>query len=427
MGKTCRKSATGNGRIRKNDMNILVLNAGSSSLKFCLYAMDGLRPLTEAENVLAVGEIERVGVPDTHLQLTIGQAEQSEPIDAPDVASAAEQALRLLVTPEHNGGKTVHVDAVGHRVVHGGPDFVQPVRVDETVLQRLRDLTPLAPLHTPGSVAGIEAALRALPNVPNVAVFDTAFHHDLPAVTAQYAIPHALAQQHHLRRYGFHGISYAYVTQRALIALGREAAGTRLVLCHLGGGASICAVRDGKSVDTSMGFTPLEGLIMGTRSGDIDPGLVLYLLQTLNMNATDVATLLNKKSGLLGLSDGISSDVRDLEKAADAGNPNAKLALDAFAYRIRKTIGAYAAAMGGIDALIFTDKIGSHAFKTRQRICADLEFMGLGLDDARNVDINGPEPAAIGTGDGGRVWVVPTDEERQIARETYALLQERAL
>ncbi len=404
-------------------MNILVLNAGSSSLKFCLYAMETPRPLTEPENVLAVGEIERVGVPDTHLQLTIGPDKQSKPIDAPDVASAAEQALRLLVTPEHNGGKTVRIDAVGHRVVHGGPNFVQPVRVDETVLQQLRDLTNLAPLHTPGSIAGIEAAIRALPNIPNVAVFDTAFHHDLPPVTAHYALPYDLAQQHHLRRYGFHGISYAYVTERALLAWGREAAGTRLILCHLGGGASVCAVHDGKSVDTSMGFTPMEGLIMGTRSGDIDPGLVLYLLQALNMSADEVATLLNKKSGLLGLSNGRSSDVRDLEKAADEGDPNAKLALEAFAYRIRKTIGAYAAAMGGADALIFTDKIGSHAFKTRQRICAGLEFMGFGLDEVRNLDINGPEPAAMGTGDGRRVWVVPTDEERQIARETYALLQ----
>ena len=405
-------------------MNILVLNAGSSSLKFCLYAMDTLRPLAEPENVLAVGEIERVGVPDTHLTLSFGQDKQSKAIDAPNVAQAAEQALRLLVTPEYNGGKTVRVDAVGHRVVHGGPDFFQPILVDAAILQQLRDLTNLAPLHTPGSIAGIEAAIRALPDVPNVAVFDTAFHHDLPPVSAQYALPHELAQKHHLRRYGFHGISYAYVTERALLALKRKAEGSRLILCHLGGGASICAVRDGKSVDTSMGFTPMEGLIMGTRCGDIDPGLVLYLLQTLNMNAEEVATLLNKKSGLLGLSNGLSSDVRDLEKAADAGNPNAKLALEAFAYHIRKTIGAYAAAMGGVDALIFTDKIGSHAFKTRERICAGLEFMGLGLEEARNVDINGPEPAAIGTGDGSRVWVVPTDEERQIARETYGLLQQ---
>ena len=405
-------------------MNILVLNAGSSSLKFCLYAMDAPRPLIDPENILTTGEIERVGVPDTHLTLTVGREKQSKPINAPDIASASEQALRLLVTPETNGGKTISVDAIGHRVVHGGPNFVQPVRVNDAILQQLRDLTNLAPLHTPGSIAGIEAACRALPDVPNVAVFDTAFHHDLPPVAAQYAIPHELAQQYHLRRYGFHGISYAYVTERALLALERQAEGTRLILCHLGGGASICAVRDGKSVDTSMGFTPLEGLIMGTRCGDIDPGLVLYLLQALNMNAGEVAILLNKQSGLLGLSNGLSSDVRDLEKAAEEGDPNAKLALETFAYRVRKTIGAYAAAMGGVDALIFTDKIGSHAFKTRQRICAGLEFMGLGLDEARNTDINGPEPAAMGTGDGRRVWVVPTDEERQIARETCRLLSQ---
>ncbi len=404
-------------------MNILVLNAGSSSLKFCLYDMPAPRPLTEPENVIAVGEIERVGVPDTQLKLTVGKGEAiSRPINAPDVASAAEQALRLLLDPAANGGHTVRIDAVGHRIVHGGPDFVKPVRVDNNVIVKLRGLTALAPLHTPGGVAGIVASQNALPDVPDVAVFDTAFHHDLPPVSRDYALPRALAQQHGLRRYGFHGISYAYVCERSLLALGREAAGTRLILCHLGGGASVCAVRDGKSADVSMGFTPLEGLVMGTRAGDIDAGLVLYLLRTLNQSADDVDKLLNKQSGLLGLSGGISSDVRDLEKAADAGDIAAREALASFAYRVRKYIGAYAAAMGGVDALVFTDKIGAHAYKTRIRICEGLEFLGLGLDQSRNLDINGPVPVSIGANDSGRVWVVPTDEERQIAREVYALL-----
>ncbi len=277
----------------------------------------------------------------------------------------------------------------------------------------------------PGCIAGVEAAQKLLPDAQAVAVFDTAFHNHLPLVSRDYALPRAMAQTHHLRRYGFHGISYAFVTGRALAALGRDAAGTRLVLCHLGGNASVCAVRDGSSVDTSMGFTPLEGLVMGTRAGDIDAGLVLYLMRTLHKSADEVDALLNKDSDLLGLSGGRSSDVRDLEAAADAGDAAAREALEAFAYRVRKYVGAYAAAMGGVDTLIFTDKIGAHAFRTRAHICAGLDFLGLALDAGRNGDISDTDPVPLGAGDGRRVWVVPTDEERQIARETFSLLQER--
>ncbi len=407
-------------------MNILVLNAGSSSLKMSLYAMDGPCPLSEPETVLAVGEIERIGGAGTALTITLSTNEQiRRTVDAHDVAEAAAQILSLLLAPGSDG-QTLRVDAVGHRIVHGGSDFVHPVRITIEVLRRLRENVTLAPLHMPGCIAGVEVGQRLLSNAPAVAVFDTAFHRDLPHVSRDYALPRDLAHAHHLRRYGFHGISYAFVTERALTALGREAAGTRLILCHLGGGASVCAVQDGKSVDTSMGFTPLEGLVMGTRAGDIDAGLVLYLMRTLHKSADDVEALLNKDSGLLGLSGGRSSDVRDLEAAADAGDAAAREALKSFAYRVRKYIGAYAAAMGGVDALIFTDKIGAHAFRTRVRICAGLEFLGLGLDVERNGDINGPDPVLIGTGDERRVWVVPTDEERQIARETFFLLQSPA-
>ncbi len=425
-------------------MNILVLNAGSSSLKMCLYAMESPRPLDQEESVLAVGEIERIAAEGTHLQITVGQGASQRKIDrqvtANNISEAAEQMLQLLLAPEthsenhsvsdsENGskesGKTLKVDAVGHRIVHGGPRFVDAVRIDADVHAELKRLIELAPLHMPGCVAGVEAGMRLLPDVPSVAVFDTAFHHDLPGVTSLYALPRALSEEHQLRRYGFHGISYRYVTERALMALGREAVGSRLVLCHFGGGASVCAVRDGKSVDISMGFTPLEGLIMGTRSGDIDAGLVIHLIRSLHMGVDEVEQLLNKRSGLLGLS-GVSNDVRDLEKAREAGNVHAGEALEAFAYRVRKYIGAYAAAMGGIDALIFTDKIGAHAVPTRSRICEGLEFLGLGLDPARNVDHSGPTPIPIGTnleGQGtNRVWIVPTDEERQIARETRYVL-----
>lgn len=405
-------------------MNILTLNAGSSSLKMCLYAMDKPRPLSEPETVLAVGEIERIGGAGTGLKIKLGEGNEiNKTVQARDVAEATSQMLGLLLAPGTHSGKTMRVDAVGHRIVHGGPDFVQPVRITKDVLRRLRDTAKLAPLHMPGCVAGVEAGQRLLPDAQAVAVFDTAFHHDLPPVSRDYALPRALAKTNGLRRYGFHGISYTYVTERILIALGHKAAGTRLILCHLGGGASVCAVRDGKSVDTSMGFTPMEGLVMGTRAGDIDAGLVLYLMQTLRKSAEDINTLLNKQSGLLGLSEGRSSDVRDLEAAADAGDAAAGEALESFAYRTRKYIGAYAAAMGGVDALVFTDKIGAHAVQTRARICDGLDFLGLALDTGRSADIDGPDPVAVGVGDGQRVWIVPTDEERQIARETAAFLQ----
>ena len=301
------------------------------------------------------------------------------------------------------------------------PHFVQPIRVNDDVLKALRNLTELDPLHTPGGITGIESGMRLLPHAPAVAVFDTAFHHDLPSVAAQYALPRDLSEQHHLRRYGFHGISYQYIAERLLLTLGREAQGTRLVICHLGGGASVCAVRDGKSVDTSMGFTPLEGLIMGTRSGDVDPGLVLYLIHTLKMPAEDVETLLNKRSGLLGLS-GRSDDTRDLEEAVQGGDARSAEALEAFAYRVRKYIGAYAAILGGVDALAFTGGIGEHAPLLRTRICEGLDFLGLGLDPERNRKVTGEDPSPIGAGDGQRVWAMPSDEDRQIARETFALL-----
>ena len=407
-------------------MNILVLNVGSSSVKFHLYHLDRLIPLTEQETVLASGEIERIGTPGARLQLKVGQgAEQSRHLNAANVADAAEQVLHVLLDPQTSGGQPFAIDVVGHRIVHGGPHFAQPVRVNDDVLQELRALTELDPLHTPGGIAGIESGLRLLPDAPAVAVFDTAFHHDLPPEAAQYALPRDLAQRHHLRRYGFHGISYRYVTARLLLAMDREAEGTRLVICHLGGGASACAVRDGRSVDTSMGFTPLEGLIMGTRSGDVDAGLVLYLIDALKMPASEVNELLNKQSGLLGLS-GRSDDTRDLEEAAQNGDANSIEALEAFAYRARKYIGAYAAVLGGVDALAFTGGIGQHSASTRARICHGLDFLGLNLDAERNQKATGDAPFPIGAGSGERVWVVPTDEDRQIARETFTLLNQSA-
>jgi len=401
-------------------MTILVLNAGSSSLKFRLFHMETLRPLMEAEEVLAQGKVERLGT--EHARLTFRESESSTPrteeIGAVALADAVAHLFNLLPDSVQT------LDAIGHRIVHGGAQFHTPTRIAAATLTALHALTPLAPLHNPAGIAVIEAARQLRPDVPNVAVFDTAFHHDLPEIAALYALPRELSERLQLRRYGFHGISYRAVSERYFAHRGVPAEGSRLILCHLGNGASVCALRDGRSVETSMGFTPLEGLIMGTRSGDIDPGLLLYLIEQNHFTVEQLANLLNHQSGLLGLSGGSSSDMRDLEMAANAGDTNAELALACFAHRVRKYIGAYSAVLGGVDALIFTGGIGEHSATMRARICYNLDFLGLALDPQRNADANGTEPEPIGAGDGLRVWIVPTDEERQIARETYALLKE---
>ena len=360
--------------------------------------MDSLRPLSEPENVLTGGQVERIG------QLAGGTQTLSE---------AAEEVLR------HLSEQDIRIDAVGHRVVHGGERFTEPVRVDATVLEGIRALTELAPLHNPGGVAGIEAVQRTSPNIQNVAVFDTSFHHNMPAVAALYGLPTELSKRMRLRRYGFHGISYRYVSDRLSTI---QTTCERLIICHLGNGASVCAIRNGQSIDTSMGFTPLEGLIMGSRSGDVDPGLILHLMRKEEMTLDQLDKLLNHESGLKGLS-GRSADVRDLEQSADGGDDASRVALECFAYRVRKYIGAYAAALGGIGALAFTGGIGEHSARIRTRICDGLEFLNLKLDEDRNQTATGKEPVDICTGSSGRIWIVPTDEERQIARETFALLQ----
>jgi len=369
-------------------MNILALNAGSSTLKYKFFGMP-------EETVLAGGSLDHPG----------GEG----------IVPAARAAIETC--------RPQGIDALGHRVVHGGTHFSEPVRVTPEALDSLRTLKDLDPLHNPTETAMIEAGLRLLPDAPAVAVFDTAFHHTLPETAWRYALPSDLAARLSLRRYGFHGISHQYVSGRLLHCLGRGPEGTRLIVCHLGSGASVCAVRDGKSVDTSMGMTPLEGLLMGTRSGDVDPGLLLYLLRTQGMTPDGLDDLLNHRSGLKGLS-GRSGDVRELEQAADAGDGRAALALDIFAYRVRKYIGAYAAALGGLDAVAFTGGIGEHSAGMRSRICRGLDFLGVGLDNPRNESAAGHIPVQI-SADGSPVpiWMIPTDEERQIAREVAALLR----
>lgn len=407
-------------------MNILAVNAGSSTLKMRLYALDGPIAGNGAANetLLADGSVDRIGTGEALLRVTQqGQPEESRPMSAVSPAEAMEQAIQVLTaSDESRSGDTLAVDAIGYRVVHGGQTFTEATRITPETLEQLRALNPLAPLHNPVDVSVIEAGLRLLPQTPAVAVFDTAFHHDLPAVTARYALPQDLCEKYQIRRYGFHGISYRYVSGLLLEKMGRTPQGTRLILCHLGSGASVCALRDGRSVDTSMGMTPLEGLVMGTRSGDLDPGLLLYLLKESGMTPDAAEEMLNRRCGLLALSER-SADMRDLEKAAEQGDDRAELALESFAYRVRKYIGAYAAALGGLDAVGFTGGIGEHSAAMRTRICRGLDFLGLTLDDARNVAA-GKEPACISEeGRPAQIWMLPTDEARQIVRETYALLQ----
>lgn len=404
-------------------MNILVLNPGSSSLKFGLYQMPDLSVTSatkDSATVLVSGIIERIGTPQAELTLSVATRQVvSETVEAQTPAQAVEQIIRrMLAYAAENASAALTIDAVGCRIVHGGAHFVQPTRITPSVLDELRALADLAPLHNPVGVAVLEQVQRSLPETPLMAVFDTEFHQTLPPVAHTYALPFELCARYGLRRYGFHGISHAYVSRQLIGHLGRDARGTKVIICHLGNGTSICAVADGKSVDISTGFTPLEGLVMGTRSGDVDPGLVLYLIRTVGMKADDVDHLLNRESGLRGMS-GLSADVRDLEQAALDGNEHAELALDVFAYRVRKYIGAYAAALAGLDAVAFTGGIGQHSASMRSRICHGLDFLGLRLDEMLNKTADGRAAMQI-SADGSPVqlWVIPTDEEQEIAWST---------
>ena len=368
--------------------------------------------------VLAKGLVEKWGSAEAALEMTAGgRKAERRSVAAESSREAAEQAIGACVG--------LGIDAVGHRVVHGGARFEEPTRVTAEVVREIEKVSHLAPLHNKLAVDGIEAGLKLLPGTPAVAVFDTAFHRTIPPVAARYALPLEWAQNNELRRYGFHGISHKYVTGKLLACLRREAKGTRLITCHLGNGASVCAVRDGRSVETSMGLTPMEGLVMGTRSGDVDPGLVLHLITSLRMSAEQVDELLNRKSGLLGLS-GRSGDVRDLEQAAGAGDARAEAALESFAYRARKYVGAYAAVLGGVDAIAFTGGIGEHSPGMRARICRGLEFLGIELDPARDGSPSATEARRISRESCAvSVWAIPTDEELQIAREVCDLLTSR--
>ena len=396
-------------------MNILVINAGSSSLKYQL-----LDPASQ--QVLAKGLCERIGIDGKFTYKAPGK----NTIDAVDVAmpthSEAIQAVLNALVDLQNGviASMEEIDAVGHRVVHGGEKFAKSVKIDAAVMEAIEECNPLAPLHNPANIIGIQACQKLMPNTPMVAVFDTAFHQTMPPVAYTYALPYQYYQEDKVRRYGFHGTSHKYVTSRAAEILDKPLEELKLISCHLGNGSSITAVDGGRSVDTTMGFTPLAGVPMGTRSGDLDAGILEYLMNKHSLDIKQMLNILNKQSGVQGVS-GVSSDFRDLDKAAQEGNAQAALAVDVFAYSVKKFIGAYAAAMGGVDAIIFTAGVGENDAAVRAASVAGLEYMGVKIDPEKN-QVRGRETDISAPGATVQVLIIPTNEELMIALDTAALI-----
>ena len=395
-------------------MKILVINAGSSSLKYQLIDM-------ETEHVLAKGLCERIGL-DGHLKhtpLVGGKPVFDEDLPMPTHSEAIAAVIDKLTSAEYGVVASMkEIDAVGHRVVHGGEKFAKSVVITDEVMQAIEECNPLAPLHNPANIIGIKACQELMPGVPMVAVFDTAFHQTMPPVAYTYALPYEYYEKDKVRRYGFHGTSHKYVSQRAADMLGKPIEQLKLISCHLGNGSS--AIEGGKSVDTSMGFTPLAGLPMGTRSGDIDAGILEYLMNKYGMDIKEMVNVLNKKSGVMGVS-GVSSDFRDLEEAFEQGNERAGLAVDMFNYGVKKLIGAYAAAMGGVDAIIFTAGVGENSASQRMAIASGLEFMGVKMDEDAN-KVRGEERVISAPDSKVTVLLIPTNEELMIAMDTEALV-----
>ncbi len=397
-------------------MKVLVINCGSSSLKFQLID-------SSSEQCLAKGLCERIGIEGSRITYAPGDGEKEQRVTPmPDHTEAIRLVLEALRNPATGVvGSLDEIGAVGHRVVHGGEKFAESVIIDEEVLGAVRECNDLAPLHNPANLIGIDACRKLMPSTPMVAVFDTAFHQTMPEEAYMYGLPYEYYQKYKIRRYGFHGTSHSYVSKRAAQVLGRKYEDLKIIVCHLGNGASVSAVKNGKCVDTSMGMTPLEGLIMGTRSGDIDPAIIEFLVRKEGMGIDKVMSVLNKKSGVLGLSDFLSSDFRDLEDAYRAGDEGAVRTLKTYCYRVAKYIGAYAAAMNGVDVICFTAGVGENAPIVRSFVCEYLGYLGVELDEEANhkrgVDIAVSVPGSRTT-----VMVIPTNEELAIARETVALV-----
>lgn len=395
-------------------MNVLVINCGSSSLKY--QVIDSV-----TESVLAKGLCERIGIDGRLVYEPAGGEKQVTQADMPTHKQAIQLVIRALTDEKTGVVKSLdEIGAVGHRLVHGGEKFASSAVITEKMLQTMEECSDLAPLHNPANLIGVRACQELMPNTPMVGVFDTAFHQTMPKEAYLYGVPYEYYEKYAVRKYGFHGTSHSYVSQRAAAILNRPYEELKTIVCHLGNGASVCAVKNGKSVDTSMGLSPLEGLVMGTRSGDIDPSAVEYIAKKEGLDLEGVLNVLNKKSGVLGLS-GVSSDFRDLEAAAKEGNERAEIAQRVFNYRVLKYIGAYAAAMGGVDCICFTAGLGENNGATRKQICSNLAFLGIQIDDAANAKRG--EEIVISTPDSKvKVLVIPTNEELAIARDTVALV-----
>ena len=397
-------------------MNVLVINCGSSSLKFQLINSD-------TEDVLAKGLCERIGIDGRLVYQPAGGEKEKTEADMPTHKQAIQMVLDALMNPKTGVIKSLdEVDAVGHRVVHGGEKFASSVVINDEVMAAIEECNDLAPLHNPANLIGIRACQELMPKAPMVAVFDTAFHQTMPKKAYLYGLPYEYYEKYKVRRYGFHGTSHSFVSKHAADFLGLDLNNSKIIVAHLGNGASISAVLNGKCVDTSMGLTPLEGLIMGTRSGDIDPAVVQFICNKEGKDVNEVLNILNKKSGVLGMSGGISSDFRDIEKAAAEGNHLAEVALEAFVYRVAKYIGAYTAAMNGVDAIAFTAGVGENDKKTRKNVCDYLGYLGVKIDDEAN-DVRGERRVISAPDSKVKVMLIPTNEELAIARETLALIK----
>ena len=395
--------------------NILVLNCGSSSIKYKLFEMP-------AKKVLASGGIEKIGMPGSFIKFSTPSGEkQIEEILIPEHTKGVEVVFGKLTDPTVGVLKSLdELDAVGHRMLHGGSKITKSSILTKEVLDIFEACSDMGPLHNPANLKGVNAVKALLPNIPQVGVFDTAFHQTMPAKAYMYALPYEYYEKYGVRRYGFHGTSHKYVSRRVCEFLGVDPVGKKIITCHIGNGGSISAIVDGKCVDTSMGLTPLEGLMMGTRCGDIDPAIIPFLVNHTGLDVNELDTVMNKKSGLLGIS-GTTSDMREIQAARDNGDERAALAQDMYYYRVRKYIGSYAAAMGGVDILLFTGGVGENKWNCRETACEGLEFMGVELDKEKNKDVFGTEAIISKPGSKVTVCVIPTDEELMIAMDTDEL------